>query len=119
MSNPAADVRALIAEAEALADAATPGEWRAERRNPFTMDILLIDDDPNTLAYGLIASDLVPADAELCAASRTLVPQLAAALRQCVEALEAIEGADDLDTAIGTAHTALSRAAAAMEGGDA
>lgn len=122
-SNPAARLLAQIAKAEALAEAAQQAPW-SWKEHGATMHIYgfagppmaMLADQTRTDNGGMIRQPFD--DARFIAASRTLVPQLAAALRACLGALEQIERADDLDTAIGTAHTALVRAVAAMGDGD-
>jgi len=127
-SNPAARLRAQIAEAEALAAKATPGPWQRCSANDGNCSCGIVWDGAGYAAvmYGNSIENFpyrdgpsreqMNANLDLAAASRTLVPQLAAALRVCLGALEQIERADDPDTAIGTAYTALVRAAEMGDG---
>lgn len=93
------DPYALLAEAEALAAKATPGPWNATRTDIGTAAaepyfFVSIDlparqgffrDAPNEFSHNDRCSDTQDLhNAELMAASRTLVPELCVALRQAL-----------------------------------
>lgn len=145
---PAARLLAKVAEAEALAEKATPGPWEVEKEvyplnelgnkeREGCEDTWTYVEHPvyrvqTCWEHGQVRAKLwiagesyspyfegdkrkllwntEPGDPEFIAASRTLVPQLAAALRECVTALELYD--DPL------APVMLARAAAAMGDGD-
>lgn len=85
-TNPAADLKALCDRAEALAGKATPGPWWTEGwADGKTGNIELAD---VVDLHGTVTNEALPDDAEFIAASRTLVPQLAAALRDMEAAVD-------------------------------
>ena len=112
---PAARLRAQIAKAEALAAKAIPGEWEVVPDYEFEDSYWVETDyDGGHPVCGGSKKDSL----EFIAASRTLVPQMAAAVMTLVEARDEMYRQNNLISALIIFDDALTTAAAAMGDGD-
>lgn len=86
------DPRALVAEAEALAAAATPGPWVADHR---LGGVLGGGRQIARFYWSTTNDEQARADTDLAARSRMLCPELAAALKEALDVLEELEDCAD------------------------